>query len=312
MKQGMARTFLATALVAASSMAATAQSALPVPAWQTAAGGSMAFEVATIRPSEPGTFHSPNFALSADDSYGRPGGVFSADFPLSVYIQFAYKLTLSSNQRKAMLAQLPVWARTAKFTIHAKAEGDPTKDQMRLMVQSLLKDRFKFTAHMEMQEMPVFTTQLIRTGKPGPNLIPHDQGPPCVAYSNSGEALRGASGEVFPSICDIFSAHETTDHMFEAGSRNAPLDLIANMLSSIGGLDQTVIDQTGLQGRYDFRIKFSPEPSSPAPPPGLPPTDQQGPSFLQALHEQLGLKLQATKATLPTLVIDHIEEPLPN
>lgn len=288
------------------------QTTLPVPAWQTAAGSTMAFEVATVRLPDPAEFHPPSFALSADDSYGNVGGNFSGEFPLSVFIEFAYKLTLSDQQRKAMLANLPEWVSKEKFAIHAKAQGSPTKDQMRLMVQSLLADRFAFAAHREMQEQSVLAAQLVRPGKLGPTLILHDQGPPCPAYANTGEALRGASGPVFPSICDIVAARVTTDHMMEAGSRNAPPAMMASMLSLIGELDRTVVDQTGLEGRYDFRVKWSPEPNSRMLPPGSSLTDSQGPSFLQALREQLGLKLQAAKATLAVLVIDHIERPSPN
>jgi uncharacterized protein (TIGR03435 family) len=272
----------------------------------------MSFEVATIRPADPSTFHPPNFALSADDSYGEVGGNFSAEFPLSVYIQFAYKLTLSETQHKAMLAKLPEWVAKERFAIHAKAEGAPTKDQMRLMVQSLLADRFRFVAHWEMQEEAVLAAQLIQPGRPGPNLIPHDQGLPCPAYADAGAALRTTPGPTFPPICDVVVAHETGDHMTEAGSRNAQPATMANLLSDLGDFDRPVIDQTGLQGRYDFRIKWSPEPNSNMLPPGANTTDPQGPPFVRALKEQLGIKLQATRVMLPALVIDHIERPTPN
>jgi hypothetical protein len=59
--------------------------AAKVPDWQTAAGGKMSFEVASIRLSKPGTFTPPNFALNAEDGFVPTGGIFSADFPLEVY-----------------------------------------------------------------------------------------------------------------------------------------------------------------------------------------------------------------------------------
>lgn len=211
-----------------------------------------------------------------------------------------------------MLSTLPEWVSKEKFAIQAKAEGNPTKDQMRLMVQSLLSDRFAFKAHLEKQEEAVLAAQLIRPGKPGPNLIPHDQGPPCPAYGNAGDALRGGSGPAFPPVCDIVAAHVTTDHMMEAGSRNAQPAMMASLLSLMGEFDRTVVDQTGLEGRYDFRIKWAPEPASKMVPPGAVVPEPQGPPFVQALREQLGIKLQATKATVPVLVIDHIERPTPN
>ena len=124
-----------------------AQPPLQEPSWQTAAGGKRAFEVASVK-IDAGPFRPPNFPLDPGDAYRPVGGRFSADFPLSTYITFAYKLSLSSDQRQAMLAHLPDWVSTDRYAIEARAEGNPTKDQMRLMVQSLLAERFKFTAHL--------------------------------------------------------------------------------------------------------------------------------------------------------------------
>ena len=142
-----------------------------VPEWQTGAGGKMAFEVASIRPSAPGTFTPPNFPLSNDDSYEAVHGVFSADFPLWVYIQFAYKLGPSPDDLKIMLAGVPKWVDTESFTIRARAGGDPTKDQMRLMVQSLLADRFKLAVHFETRVVPVLALTL-EGREYGPNCAP--------------------------------------------------------------------------------------------------------------------------------------------
>jgi hypothetical protein len=130
--------------------AAAGQAVKPaISQWQTAAGGKMSFDVASIRPTKPGVFTPPNFALSSDDSYSPNGGLLSADFSLATYIEFAYKLWLSPDQRKSMLANLPKWVDRDKYEIHARASGNPTKDQMRLMMQSLLADRFKLAIHYE-------------------------------------------------------------------------------------------------------------------------------------------------------------------
>src|SRR5258707_472125 len=79
------------------------------PAWQTAAGGKMSFEVASVKPSGDAKFVPPLFALDSGDSYRQTGGRFSADFPLSVYISFAFKLNLTPDQRQAMIAKQPKW-----------------------------------------------------------------------------------------------------------------------------------------------------------------------------------------------------------
>jgi uncharacterized protein (TIGR03435 family) len=69
-----------------------------------------------------------------------------------------------------------------------------------------------------------------------------------------------------------------------------------------------MVDQTGLTGRWDFIIEFIPE----RPDGAAPATDIEGPTFIQALREQLGLKLESIKAPLPLLVIDHVERPTDN
>jgi hypothetical protein len=86
-----------------------------VPQWQTAAGGKMSFDVASIRPSKPGTFTPPNFPLSSDDAYAPTAGLFTADFPLIHYIEFAYKIWLTREQRDSILVHLPKWVATENF-----------------------------------------------------------------------------------------------------------------------------------------------------------------------------------------------------
>lgn len=123
--------------------------------WEKAAGGKMEFEVVSIHPTEPGKFTPPNFALSETDGYIARTDSLTADFPLQVYIDFAYKMQPSREQQQVTYARLPKWVMTEPFTIHAKAAGAATKDQMRLMMQSLLADRFGLRAHFEAREMRV-------------------------------------------------------------------------------------------------------------------------------------------------------------
>lgn len=128
---------------------------------------------------EPGKFTPPNFALNIDDTSIPPGRRLLADFPLESYIEFAYKIMPAREQTETMLAHLPKWVATDRFVIQAKAEGKPTKDQMRLMMQSLLADRFKLAVHFETQTVPVLALGLKKSGEIGPRLRPHSQGPSC-------------------------------------------------------------------------------------------------------------------------------------
>jgi uncharacterized protein (TIGR03435 family) len=100
------------------------------PDWQTVAGGKMAFEVASVWLAKPGTFTPQRFFLDNGDA--KPsGGRFSASFSLPLYIFFAYKL--APFEARTMNAQLPKWA-NQDYAIDAKEDGNPTKDQMRLMM----------------------------------------------------------------------------------------------------------------------------------------------------------------------------------
>jgi hypothetical protein len=112
---------------------------VPAPQWQTAAGGKMEFSVASVKPDSAAmsqdTVYS-NFPLGPGDYYTPNGGLFRAtDFPLLAYIAFAYKLT--SNDAKTFFDQLPKWVTSDRYDIEARADGNPTKDQMRLMGSSI-------------------------------------------------------------------------------------------------------------------------------------------------------------------------------
>jgi bla regulator protein blaR1 len=288
-------------------------SAAPPPAapeWQIAAGSKMAFEVASIKP-DPGPFRPPNFPLDPGEAYRPVGGRFSADFTLMTYITFAYKLWLALEQRRSMIAHLPSWVATDRFDIQARAEGNPTKDQMRLMMQSLLAERFKLAVHFESQAVPVLALVLVKPGKTGPKLRPHSEGVPCEATPATNTRPAHDSG-VFPPVCDVYMMTVNPNTMARAGSRNTTMAALAGALPDMGKLDRPLVDQTALSGRFDFSIEWAPEPDRPPTPNSDTPTDLQGPAFLEALRDQLGLKLQSTKAPLQILVVDRVERPSEN
>jgi uncharacterized protein (TIGR03435 family) len=291
-----------------------AQSTSPsAAAWEKAAGGKMAFEVVSIHLEKPGNFKPPLFALSPDDSYVSTGGRFFADFPLSVYIEFAYKIWLTDEQRSALLEHLPKWASSQSFVIEGRAPGNPTKDQMRLMVQSLLEDRFKLKMHFETQTASVLAMVLDKPGATGPKLIPHDQGPACDPNPQLTDPAWVASHkDIFPIICDAFILRGGADGKMKLGSRNTTMPLLARSLPSVASLGRPVVDQTGLTGRYDFAMEWAPEPHT-APIPVADSQENEGSTtFLEALHEQLGLKLKPAKAPIEVPVIDHVESPSEN
>jgi uncharacterized protein (TIGR03435 family) len=214
-----------------------------------------------------------------------------------------------------MLTQLPKWIQSDRFAIEARADRLPTKDQIRLMMQSLLADRFQLKVHYETQETAVLALTLLKPGKFGPKLRLHRDGPACDDLA--AEAQQGGKSSdpaVFPPECDVQMLLMRPGHLAHTGSRNTTMALAADALGGLGRLDREVVDQTGITERVDYELEFAGESSAPptdAPPPTANAPDP-GPTFLEALREQLGLKLEPAKLPLRVLVIDHIERPSEN
>jgi uncharacterized protein (TIGR03435 family) len=294
--------------------------------WEAAAGGHMAFEVASVKLLKPGSRgRPPNFPLAGDrfmtDSGENPHGRLSVGFQLPMYIEFAYKLTLQPDLRHAMLAGLPKWIDTDVVEIEARAAGNPTKDQMRLMMQSLLAERFHLAVHFETQEASVFALTLIKPGTWGPKLIRHADGPPCdaPAAANLATGLPDPGADVFPPRCESDTSVPGKNGRHVQGSRNTTMALLAESLGRMGGGGRPVVDRTGIADRIDYRLEWTLESKPvclPGPCPGIPGVevepDPNPVTFMEAVRDQLGLKLQPTKARLRILVIDHIERPSEN
>ena len=294
---------------AAADQRSTAQA---MPDWQKAAGGHMEFEVASVRVDTSSDFKPPSFPLSADDSFTDTGGLFRADFSLPVYIQFAYKLWLTPDQMRTILDKLPAWVSKDKFLIEGRAQGHPSKDQYRLMMQSLLTSRFGLKMHFESREEPVYATVLIKPGKLGPKLRPHSEGPPCDPQPTESSKVIPTTSDVFPGQCDVFSMKSLPNRNFLLGSRNTPLEFIASVIPIAGAVNRPVVDRTGLEGRYDFTVEFSMEATRGGKPGGEAQEEVTGTPFVQAAEEQLGIKLVPTKAVLQIPVIDAVERPSEN
>jgi uncharacterized protein (TIGR03435 family) len=277
----------------------------------------LSFDVASVKPSK--VPRPPTFPLDTGNAVA-PGGRFSAGFPLITYILFAYKVHATTEQTRALPAQMPKWASTDFFQIEARADGNATKDQMRLMMQSLLVERFKLAVHFENSEVPVLALTLDRPGKLGPNLHPHSEGPPCADFKGFDPASRPEPpkpGDVFPAQCDV-SQLMYRDGKSRTGSRNTTPQLLARDISNLGSMsgevDKPVVDKTGLSEKLDYVLEWNGQmldftlPGA-APPP---PSDTPGTTFLEAVRQQLGLKLVPARAEVRTIVIDHVEEPSEN
>jgi uncharacterized protein (TIGR03435 family) len=290
-----------------------------VPQWQIDAGGKIAFEVASVKQNvaaPSGTTVHSNIYLGLGDAYTPTGGLFSAaDVPLFQYMVFAYKLT--PDQTKSVISQMSKWA-NERFDIEARASGNPTKDQFRLMMQALLADRFKLAVHYETKQIPVLALVLDKPGKLGPQIRLHPKDSPCSTASSPGppNAAPGPTTVVggFPELCGAVIGWPSTNPpgRIRLGARNVPIAMFTSQVNvAVTGIDRPILDKTGLNGNCDFIMEFTPEVVEQDAPPDFQP-DATGPKFMEALKEQLGLKLEPQTGLVDVLVIDHVEEPSPN
>ena len=285
--------------------------AVAAPQWETAAGGKREFEVASVKPSLPMTPFSTNMSnLDGLDGPTPTENRFAANAPLMAYLLFAYKIT-DSIQGRSIYDHLPDWARSQFFNVEARAHGVPTRDQLRLMVQALLADRFKLAIHREMQIRHLSALSLVKPNSLGPYLKPH---PPDEACRNNpgGAALIEAPRKAteFPRYCGLVTWNA------EGRRRLRLIDVtaaqMANYLASAsmaGGSNTPIggVDRTGLKGRFDLDLDFTPDVDELSSNIGLPAL-----SFKDALKQQLGLKLVDQKGSVVVLLVDHLEKPSAN
>jgi uncharacterized protein (TIGR03435 family) len=274
-----------------------------------------AFEVASVKPNRTETPATTLFPLGPGDAYAVNGGRFRAtNQPLILYVRFAYRLGFGD------LLDLPKWVYEDRFDVEARAIGDPTKDQMRLMMRSLLVERFKLATHIEQRAQSIFDLALVKAGQMGPQLRAHRTDDACDSGLTSPQITRFPSlSSPSPSIFQLptfpcgnrgFMTTGIGDRLRIVGN-DEPMDRIADTLKGpFTGIDRNVRDRTGLAGTFDLVVEWS-RPSDSVPAPSSQ-SDDAPPPFLDALRRQLGLKLTSTKGPVDVLVIDHVERPTPD
>jgi uncharacterized protein (TIGR03435 family) len=191
---------------------------------------------------------------------------------------------------------------------------------MRMMMQSLLAERFNLQVHMEPRNVPIFALVLNKPGILGPQLKQHPATDDCTApafpddSANKGsppaKSLPTQSLSALPIPCGQISRlapSAPASHRF--GGRNITLAILAASMPTQTGMatvTRPVIDETGLTGAYDFWIDWTPEYTGEAN------SVETGGTFRAALKNQLGLKLEPTKGPVQVLIIDHAEQPTAN
>jgi uncharacterized protein (TIGR03435 family) len=269
----------------------------PLPSW----------DVVSIRPNK-----SDNNMIRM---MSTPDGISQSNIRVKSLIATAYGV------KDDLVSGGPGWIDSAPYDIEAKVAGPdvPTykalsRDQRNVMLQALLTDRFKLAVHTETKEMPIYELVLAKGGpklkeaKAGdtyPNGIKDPDGPARIGFSlGAGAAPGGGGGR--PGMMRMDGRGKFT-------GQGLPLGTLVDILSR--QLHRTIVDKTGLTGKYDFTLEYTPDDAprgdmAAAHGDGAP--DPNGPTVFTALEEQLGLHLNSTKGPVKTVVIDHIDPPTEN
>jgi uncharacterized protein (TIGR03435 family) len=264
---------------------------------------SMAFDLASIHESKPEAGNEKqesNVPLGPGNVYSPTDGQLNThNMPLLQLIAFAYRMT--SSEEQALREAAPGWAREGRYDVQARTDKhDVTKDELRLMMRSLLADRFSLVVHYATKTASVYAMQFVKRDTPGPQLRPHTSGA-CSTDFQGKTSSPAADG--YPSVCGgLLLLPGSTDSHYRIGARDIPIATIATSLSSWGDLGRPVVNDTGSTGNYDFVLDFVPPRVEAASK-----FDVEGPSFLEALRKQLGIKLEGQKLPMKGLVLDHID-----
>jgi uncharacterized protein (TIGR03435 family) len=247
----------------------------PPPPTPMAADATPAFEVATIKPSNP---DRPGKGVAVR---GRQFSTLNTS--LSDLITFAYGL------HARQIVGAPAWIESDKYDLNARpdGQGQPNDKQWKAMVQKLIAERFKLTFRRDKKELSVYAIVVAKTGPKLTKSQADPNGLPALGFRALG-ALN---------------------------CRNTSMADFAQLMQG-AVLDKPVVDQTGLPGRFDFALNWTPDEFQFS---GLggrvpPPADNVAapPDLYTAIQQQIGLKLEVTKAQAEVLVIDHVEKPSEN
>jgi uncharacterized protein (TIGR03435 family) len=295
-------------LLLAASLTATAQSS----------PSALSFEVASIKLAEPQPMGRMRVMMNAD-----PGRIHYSNVSLLDCIRVAYDV-------KEFQISGPDWLGSERFDIQATYPAGATEDQVPEMLRSLLAERFRLQLHRETTEHAVY---VLVAGKNGARLKPaevetsdqpsHSGGPPPEGDARTDQG--GGAGKAGGGPVSGGPPRQAMMMMMDPAGMHlkAPAATLGDLCDAISHFtDRPVVDQTGIQGRYDFDLVFTPEnkrglPGSPGGPKPMPMGEappgaetrsaEPGPSIFDAV-QQYGLRLEPRKAPLTQLIIDHIEK----
>ncbi len=226
-------------------------------------------------------------------SHDQPNGISEHAVSLKDFISEGYNMSVMPLRDDEILG-LPDWAKSTRYDILARVDPDDIeafkklsnlsmKDTIdaftarqptgeMLMIQTILADRFGLRAHWETRDRSVYTVVLAKGG---------------LRMKPAADPEHG----------------EMSFNRGHLSGKGVPLTFLASLLEIPS--ERTVVDKTGVPGAFDFDLKFDPHDSTST-------TETNDPDFFTAVQEQLGIKLQSTHASVPVLVVDHLDPPTPN
>lgn len=260
----------------------------------------LTFEVASVRPSAP-------VPPTGGVFFGPPRGGPGTSDPERITWSYANlrSIVMLAYDVKAYQINGPSWLGELRYDVAVKVPEGTTREQVMTMWQNLLAERFGMALHHESKEFRVDDLVIASGGHKLTEVAedPAADGPPKFDHGK----LSSAGLATMVEVTGANGAHALTV------AKAQPLSKLTEMLGN--QLHLPVLDKTGLTGRYDFRIEFTPNMAGVPPPPVLagpgpevrPNLSEMG-NLVAAVREQLGLRLVASKATLDMLVIDKVEK----
>ena len=224
------------------------------------------FEVVSVKPGDPTSRRSGDFRV-------LPGGRLEVtDLTLGILIREAFDV------KRYQISGGPKWLETDRFDISARAAAESSRDQMMLMMQGALVERFKLAVRRETHEGNVY---VLVAAKSGPKLKRSDADQSFVRlYRNTPPELAGVS--------------------YSITGQKVSMALLAERLGELQ-LGRPVLDRTGIKGEFDIKFDYA-----------IDDNPETGASIFTAIQEQLGLKLQAAKGPVDMLIIEHAQKPSAN
>jgi uncharacterized protein (TIGR03435 family) len=227
-------------------------------------GANPDWEVATVKASDPSDTRGQHINMP-----GRH--VLLLDTTVEQFLLLGYGV------QQSQLMGLPDWVKTTRWDVDGvpDVEGQPSWRQLQGMVQKILTERFGLQLHHEQREMAVFA---LTVAKGGPRMVANTSDPNGWMDQQNG----GASGRHVEAL------------------KNASMADLAEILEF--HVDRPVVDQTGLKGRYDFKLQWTLDDSQAE-------ESDAPPGLFTAIQDQIGLKLERVRAPADVLVIDKLEKP---